>query len=87
MKLIDGVVLTKLQEETVAVAVGEAAKRFKGMIKLNETAAFLATLLKQEQSEEGLVEALLREYDVEREVAARNVRYVIEQLSLIGLIE
>lgn len=87
MKLKTGVILTKMQDETVAVAVGEAGSVFKGMIKMNETAAFLAEHLQNEQTEDGLVSLLLSEYRVSEEDARRNVRYVVAQLTKIGLID
>ena len=87
MRLKTGVILTKLEEETVVVAVGEAGKAFRGMMKMNETAAFLTELLKEEQDEDGLVGHLLREYQVDAETARRNVRYVVNQLSELGLME
>ena len=65
MKLKTGVILTKLEEETVVVAVGEAGKAFRGMMKMNETAAYLTELLKGEQDEDSLVEHLLAEYQVD----------------------
>lgn len=87
MKLKTGVILTKLDGQTVAVAVGEAGKVFKGMMKMNETAAFLTEKLQSERTERELVDCLLEEYRVDEETALRNVRYVVDQLSGIGLIE
>ena len=87
MRLKTGVILTKLEEETVVVAVGEAGKAFRGMMKMNETAAFLTELLKEEQDEDSLVAHLLSEYQVDEDTARRNVRYVVNQLSELGLME
>ena len=87
MRLKTGVILTKLEGETVVVAVGAAGEAFRGMMKMNETAAFLTELLKSEQDEDSLVASLLDEYDVDDATARRNVRYVVNQLSELGLME
>ncbi|MBQ8416587.1 MAG: PqqD family protein [Clostridia bacterium] len=65
----------------VAVPVGETSKTFHGMVRLNETGAFLWKLMaEKDMTEEALVEALLGEYDVAREVAERDVHRVVEAL-------
>lgn len=65
----------------VAVPVGETSKSFHGMVRLNETGAFLWRLMaEKDMTEEALVEALLGEYDVAREVAERDVHRVVETL-------
>ena len=64
----------------VAVAVGETSKTFHGMVRLNETGAFLWEKMKKDCSEADLVEALLAEYEVSRETAERDVHRVVELL-------
>lgn len=54
----------ELDDQIVAVPVGELAKEYHGVIKLNETGAFLLEHLKEETTEEALVEALAKEYDL-----------------------
>lgn len=66
----------------VAVPVGETSKRFHGMVRLNETGAFLWKEMSQKDcTEEDLVDALLSVYDVSREIAARDVHRVVELLA------
>ena len=65
----------------VAVPVGETSKTFHGMVRLNETGAFLWNLMVgADKTEEELVAALLDEYDVSREIAERDVHRVVELL-------
>ena len=65
----------------IAVPVGKTSMTFHGMIRLNETGAFLWKLMAERDcTEEDLVEALLGEYDVAREIAARDVHAIVEQL-------
>ena len=77
--------IQKVGASYVAVAVGETSKSFHGMVRLNETGAFLWKLMAEKDcTEEGLVEALLAEYEVERDVAARDVRALVELLAQNG---
>ena len=74
--------IQKVGASYVAVPVGETSKSFHGMVRLNETGAFLWKLMAEKDcTEEELVDALLAEYDVEREIAARDVHRIVEQLA------
>lgn len=65
----------------VAVAVGETSRSFHGMIRLNETGAFLWKLLaEKDHTEEELVEAMLSTYEVDREIAATDVHRILSVL-------
>ena len=87
MKLKDGVIIAKNDNEFIIVTTGEAGKAFSGMIRLNGTAAYIAECLKYEISKMDLVDALLKKYEVSEEVAEKSVCAVIEKLSSVGLIE
>ena len=73
--------IQKVGASYLAVPVGETSKHFHGMIRLNETGAFLWKLMAEKDiTEDELVEALLAEYDVEHEIAERDVHAVVEML-------
>ena len=73
--------IQKVGGSYVAVAVGEISKQFHGMIRLNETGAFLWNkMAERDCTEEELVDSLLEEYDTDRETAARDVHKMIENL-------
>ena len=74
MKIKSGFVVRKIANQYMAVPVGARAKELHGMIGLNETAAFLWELLKEERTEEELVQELLKEYEVEEEQANQSVK-------------
>ena len=65
MKLKSGIIINEMQDDFVAVAAGEAGKAFNGMIKMNGTAAFIAKALQTEIDEDGIVAAILAEYEVD----------------------
>ena len=83
MKLRDGFITHQIQNTQMMVAAGEAAKYFHGLVRSNETAAFIVDCLKSETTEEAIVDRLLEEYDVSREIATRDVHAVIEKLKSI----
>lgn len=88
MKIREGFILRKVSEAFVVIAVGNAAKDFGGMITLNSTGAFLWEKLTDGcESKSKLVEALLEEYDVEKEIAEKDVDTFVDKLEKASLIE
>ena len=87
MKIKKGFIVRKVGEENIVVPVGEASKSFHGMIKLNESGAFLWNFYTAEHTAEEGVAALLAEYDVEREIAERDVNAFVENLTKNGFAE
>lgn len=87
MKLKNGFITHRIQDTQMMVAAGEAAKHFNGLVRSNETAAFIINCLKNDTTEEDIVEKILSEYDVSREIAAKDVKVVLEKLYSIGAIE
>ena len=87
MKLKSGIIINEINGDYVAVAAGEAGKAFNGMIKMNGTAAFIVKTLQAETDEDGIVAAILAEYEVDEETARQNVRAVIEKFRSAGLID
>lgn len=87
MRLKDGVIFTKVADETMAVTVGEAAEAFKGMIKLNATGAFIAERMLQETAQEELVAALRQEYEVDEKTALEAVKAIVDKFESVGLIK
>ncbi|MBR2377613.1 MAG: PqqD family protein [Clostridia bacterium] len=92
MKIRKEFILKKLGENTenevnVVFAVGAYAKNINGYIKLNETAVFLWNVLINGATESELVDALLSEYDVSREIAEKDVKNILATLRNIGAID
>ena len=71
----------------VVVPVGQAAREFSGMMRLNSTGRFLWDLLEQEQTEGSLVAALLERYDVSEDVASKDVAAFLEQIRSTGALD
>ncbi len=63
MKIKKGFIIRQLGSEHMVVAIGEASKEFSGMIRLNETGAFLWNELVKGATEEEIVTAMLDTYE------------------------
>lgn len=61
---------------------------FKGMSKNNDTASFIIERLKEDTTENEIVDKILNEYSVtDRKIVVKDVRNIIEKLRSIGAIE
>ena len=87
MKIHPDFTIQKVGASYVAVPIGEKSKEFHAMLRLNETGAFLwKQMTEKDCTEEDLTDALLAEYQVERELAARDVHRIVTQLSGNGIL-
>lgn len=85
MKLKQGFITHNMGGEQVMVGTG--AVSFAGLVKSNETAAFIVDCLKKETSKEAIVDAMLKEYDAPREVIERDVERILQTLRSIGALD
>ena len=79
MKIKEGFLLRKIAGQTVVLPTGGDLD-LNMMITLNDTGAFLWEHLQEESDEAALVQALLKEYDVTEETAAKAVAAFAEKL-------
>lgn len=85
MKLKAGLILRQVAGETVVIPSGNELD-LNMMITLNETGKFLWEHMEQETTQEALVEAVLAEYDVDKESAAKHVAAFVKKLGDNGLL-
>lgn len=88
MKVKDGFYLTAIGTDFVIIAsTPETKKEFDGMLRLNETGAFLWKKLANGVTEAELADALAAEYGVSAEVAAKDTADFLEIIRSAGFIE
>ena len=87
MKINENFLLRDVAGQKVVLPVGEAAERFNGMIRLNETGIYLWTLLEQDTSEDALLSAMLSEYDIDENTARADINRFVETLRKAGILE
>ena len=87
MKLKEEFVLRQVADVWVVLPVGKTSVDFNGMLTLNESGALLWNTLEQGGDREKLADALLAEYEVDRETALADVDEFIAKLKEIGCLE
>ena len=73
MKIKDGLMLCQVGDEYVVLANGNADMQIRGLTTVNETGAFIWDTLREEHDEDAVVEALLGEFETDRDTAVRDV--------------
>lgn len=79
MKIKEGFLMREIAGQTVVLPTGSELN-LQMMITLNGTATFLWEKLQEETDEAALVKALLAEYDVDEETAAKCVADFVKKL-------
>jgi len=87
MKIKENFMLKEIAGSFVVVPTGAALVDFQMMLSLNETGVFLWEHLKTDTNEEKLLEALLKEYDVDEATAKADINEFVELLKTKKVIE
>ena len=85
MKLKEGFVTYNAEDTHMMVSMGKT--EFSGIVRSNETAAFIVEQLKTEVTEETLILSLMYKYSIDKNTAQRGVHKVLDTLRNIGAIE
>lgn len=84
MKINKGFMLRNVAKMNIVVPIAQNTLNYKGMLSLNETGAFLWSVLVKGATEEELLQAMLNEYDVEPAVASADIREFLDHIRSIG---
>jgi len=80
MRVKDGFVMREVAGQYVVIAVGEASKKFHGMIKLNRTGKDIWECLQQGFEEEEIVKDLQEKYQVTIEEVRQDVQDFLSKM-------
>ena len=86
MKLKYQFVINPMMDEFIAVPMGSEIVDFNGVIRLNETSAFIFEQLNAEITYEVLINSVADKFDCESNYAKENVDAIINELRENGLI-
>ena len=86
MKIKEGFVLREVAGNHVVIAVGKATQTFNGMIQLNQTGALLFSLLEKGCEQKDLVEAMIKEYEIDVQTAEQDVSEFVDSLKEANLL-
>lgn len=87
MKIKNGFVVREIAGECVVVALGEASKIFNGIIKLNPTARIMWDMLAKGSDKDAVVDAILNDYEVDRETVECDFDRFVEKLKGANILE
>ncbi len=87
MKIKSGFVVREIAGESVVVALGEAAKVFNGIIKLNATARMIWDMLAVGAEREEVILSMTKTYGIDRETAEGAFDRFAEKLKGANLLE
>ena len=83
IKIKEGFLLRKVAGDHVV----EAGKVFHGMIRLNDTGAFLWEQCRKETTKEQVLQAMAEKYEVDESVAADDLDRFLQQLRNAEILE
>lgn len=86
MKLKTQVVLRSVAGEYILIPVGGETAQADKIFALNETSAAAVNALIDGGDENAMLAAVLKEFDVEEDVARRDIAELIEKLREFGLV-
>lgn len=88
MKIKKGFVLEKVGDSYLACATGKLAREFSGLVKLNETGAFIWNIFAEsDASIDEAANKVIAEFDISKEVALADISAFVENLNKNGIIE
>ena len=85
MKLKPDFITQTIDNTQFLVPIG--AESFQGIVRSNKSAAFIVDCLKEETTEEAIVDAMCKKYDAPRDVIAADVKNILNTLRRINALE
>ena len=87
LKIKSGFELREIADNYVVIPTESNVLDFSSMIMLNDVSAFLWLQLLEDKTEGDLLKAVLKEYDVDKETAAGDIKIFIKELAAAGVID
>lgn len=86
MEIKKNLITREIAGDVVLVPVGKAVYDSNGLFVLNELGAFIWKLLPEVNTAEDICKAVLEEYEVSEDVAARDVTEFLQKLTDMDII-
>ena len=88
MKINSSFLLKNIAGNNVVVPVGDAGKKLNGMITLkNDSSVYLWKCFEEETTEEEVVDKVIKEFGIEKDVAMGYVENFVTKLSSYGVFD
>lgn len=85
MKLKEGFIVYNSGEQQILVPAG--GQSFTGIVRSNETAAYIIDSVKEETTRKDLIRNMMNHYQIDEETASRGVDKVLQQLRQIDALD
>lgn len=86
MKIKEGFVMREVANQKMLIATGKASESFRGMIKLNDSAASIFKMLQEGLSCEKIIDEIANTYAVSKDEAKNDIESLITVLKDAGVI-
>lgn len=86
MKIAEGFALKTIADTKVVVPTGTNTVSFRSIISLNDSGAFIWKQLENDTNEQTVINALLKEYDIDEETARADLKEFIEKMRAANLL-
>ena len=87
MKIRNGFTLRSVVDEYMVMPTGDNIAKFDGTIVLNEVSAFVFKQLENAVSWDDLLTAMLAEFDVDEQTAAKDLDKLLDRFRDLNLLE
>lgn len=87
MEIKKELIKREIAGDCILVPVGKTVYENNGLFVMNELAAYIWDILPDVSTEEEIVDAVVGEYDVDRENAVRDAAEFLEKLRGFGIID
>lgn len=87
MQIKNGFVLRNVLDEHMVMPAGDLIGKFDGTVVLNDVSAFVFEQLKEPVSREDILAAILAEYEVDEETAAKDLDALLAQFRELGMLD
>lgn len=87
MKIKDGYIIREVAGSNIVVPIGDEQMSFGGIMTLNPVGAFIWKLLEKGATKDELVDAVLKEYEIDRDTASSDIDKYIAKLREKNVIE
>lgn len=85
MKLKDAFLTYESDGEHLTVSTG--GTEFNGLIRSNNTAAFIVECLKENTTQEQILDKMAEKYDAPKDVMAKDLSRIIDTLNNLGVLD
>ena len=86
MRINKEFVLREIAGDYIIIPIGATALEFNGLITVNEVGVTIWNMLQDEVTMDELVQGVLAEYEVEEEVARKDIQEFLDALTQNGIL-